>query len=127
MKNNFLSFFTVLLFTLILNIPLVAFAWSPGQPIVPPCKNDCKWNDLIQLVDNVISFALYIATILAILSFMWAGFLMMTAQGKASQVDKARGIFFNVVFGLVFAYGAWVLVYFILQALRVQGDFRKFI
>ena len=126
MKNKIRSYIVIFSSILILNFPFFVFAWSPGQPIVPPC-DICGWNDLLQLVDNVISFALYLATVLAILSFMYAGFLMMTAQGKASQVDKAKGIFVNVVLGLVFAYGAWVLVYFILQALRVQGDFRKFI
>ncbi len=123
MKNKTLSILKTFLGTLILSAPVLLFAqWSPGQPIVN-CTNDCNWLKLVELVNRVISFLLYLATILAIFAFIYAGFQMMTAGGNESKVTEAKTLFFKVVVGLIFAYGAWILVYFILSALGVPSEF----
>ena len=118
-------------FLFILNIPLLVLAQggepgSTGYSIVK-CTGVCGWLDLIELINRVIKFLLYFATILAVFAFIYAGFLMMTAGGNASKVTEAKGIFIKVVTGLVLAYAAWIIVYFILEALNVAPKFREFI
>ena len=84
----------------------------------------CDWLDFIELINRVISFLLYLATVLAIFAFIYAGFKMMTAGGNESAAKEGREIFMKVVVGLIFAYGAWILVYFILDALKVGSGFK---
>jgi len=87
------------------------------------CGDNCGWDDLITLANKVITYILTIATILAVISFMWAGFLLITAGGNESKVKQAKEIFGNVVVGLIFAYGAWIIVHFIFAALGGKSNF----
>ena len=83
----------------------------------------CGWSDLVALVNNLINYLLTIATILAIISFVWAGFLLITAGGDSGKVGQAKSIFMNVVLGIIFAYGAWIIVHFIFAALGGSSQF----
>lgn len=87
--------------------------------IVKACGDNgpCGWNELITLINDVITYLLTIATILAVVSFIYAGFLLITAGGNSSKVGQAKSIFGSVVIGLIFAYGAWIIVHFLITAL----------
>jgi len=127
MNKKYLPVLRTFLLVLVMTVPVLLFAqWSPGQPIVN-CTDNCDWNKLIELINRVISFLLYLATILAIFAFMYAGFLLMTSGGSESKAKEAKDIFFKVLTGLILAYGAWVLVYFIVSILGVTGQFKNLI
>jgi hypothetical protein len=125
MRTKLSTFLVVFGFLFLLNVPLIALGqgWSGGESIVV-CKEDCGWVQLVELINRVISFLLYLVTILAVLTFMYAGFLLMTSGGSESKAKEAKDLFFKVVVGLIFAYGAWILVYFILSALQVRDGFK---
>lgn len=127
MRNKIFSSLFIFGFLFLLNVPLIVFAQNPGDAnySIVKCKGQeiCDWYDFIELINRVISFLLYMVTVLAIFAFIYAGFLMMTANGNAGKISEAKGIFYKVVVGLIFAYGAWVLVYFILDVFKVDSDF----
>src|SRR3989344_8543030 len=106
--SAFLLVFAILL------LPTMSFAYSLGEPLVPPCGQDvatdkCGWNQLLGLVNNVITFALVYMTVpIAAIMFAYAGFLMITAGEEAAGAKtKAKDIFLNTVVGLVLALAAW--------------------
>lgn len=111
----------ILLFLMILvliGLPSISFAQESNLQILPDCGADCGWNDLVQLAVNVINFlTIGLAIPLAVIAFVWAGILMVTAGGNEGQIEKAKGIFWNVLKGFLFVLCAWLIVYTITSAL----------
>lgn len=84
--------------------------------------NACTFNDLLGLISRVVSFVLFYLTIpLAAIMFAYAGFLLLFSGGNSGQMERAKSIASNVVLGLIFALGAWLIVTTILWALGYKG------
>lgn len=71
---------------------------------------DCDWDALIAMINGLIYWLITIATSVAVLLFMYAGFLYMTSRGNESQVKQATTIFTNVAIGFAIMLIAWLLV-----------------
>lgn len=101
--------------------PVVSF--SQGDSGLVTCKEDCDWNDLMNLVNTVINFILYkMAIPIAAIMFTYAGFKMVTAGGEAAHArTQAKEIFTNTVIGLVLAVASWLIIKMILTVLGYQG------
>ena len=87
----------------------------PPTPNDPPASyEECGFDDLIALVNTVINYLIYyIASPLAAIMFVYAGFLYMSNRGNEGQVQEAHAVFFNVFWGLIIAIGAWLFIKFI--------------
>lgn len=72
--------------------------------------NPCDWSDFVQMINNLISWLIGLATVVATLLFMYAGFLYLTSGGSESQTDQATAIFSNVAIGFGIILVAWMLV-----------------
>lgn len=136
----FVLMFTPLIFsTVIYSNIMVVEASTTGGGVVPDCgkvvtttgpdgkdvttmTNPCTFNNLVELVNNVIKFLLFsIATPLIALILMYTGYLYLTAGGSSSQTEKVRHILFNAVVGYVVALAAWLIVKTIMSSLNVTG------
>jgi amino acid transporter len=115
--KKYTKIFVSLLVLAILIVPMLTFAKDvPNDSGIIPCGTDatgnkqCKFNDLIELVYNLINFVIkYLALPIAGIMFAYAGILLVTAPGDESKT-KAKNIFMNVVWGLILAVGAWIIV-----------------
>ena len=87
-------------------------------------KVPCTFDHILVLINNIINFRLFVIAIpIAAVMFCYAGFLMIFSGGEASARTKAKGIFWNVVFGLVIAAGAWAIMHTLLGIIGVKkGD-----
>ena len=124
MKKLLISIFILL----VLTTPVLSFA------AIVPCTNTpdaagkitdpCDFNAFMELINNVIDFMLLnLALPIAAIMFAYAGFLMVTAGESASEArTKAKGIFGNVVMGLVIALACWIIVHSILKILGYEGS-----
>ena len=103
---------------------LAAVPGTSGNGLVINCGNggECGWTDLIAQVNQIITFLLYFATLLATISFIYAGFLLITSGGNTGKVEQAKEIFWNVVVGLVLAYLAWLIVHLLLATFGVSSS-----
>jgi hypothetical protein len=95
-----------------------------------PCdgtdKCPCSFGSLMQLIDNVLNFlTTYIAIPLAIVTFMWAGFLFMTSAINPGQRTRAKGMMWKVVQGFVVLLAANLIVKTVLGVLLDKGIFDK--
>ena len=98
-----------------------------GGPIIGTGKGDdaeqkCNFKDFMTLFDRIITLLLYTATILAVISFVYAGYLLLFSGGSEEALKSAKHIFTSVLVGLVLAYGAWIIVRFVLDSLGVNKD-----
>ncbi|MFN4181198.1 MAG: pilin [Candidatus Paceibacteria bacterium] len=89
--------------------------------------NPCNFNYFIMLINKLINFLLFrIFVPLAAIMFCYAGFLLLFSGGNSEKMQKAKGIFFNVVIGLVFAAGAWLIIHTISEILGYDGSWIGF-
>ncbi len=106
---------------LILVMPALSFAYHLGDPLVPACTN-CSWKDLMDLVNNVITFILEGMVIpIAAIMFVYAGFELVTSGGSTEKIGIAKKVFTNTVIGLILAVASWLIVKTILSILGYNG------
>jgi hypothetical protein len=120
----------ILLFILVvIVIPALSYAGlvpctnTPGTDGTVPQTNVCDFNKLMDLINNVISFAIFkLALPIAGIMFTYAGFLMVTAGEEAAGArTTAKNILTNTLIGLCLALLCWVIVHSLLVFLGYQG------
>ena len=101
--------------------PLVTDA--SGKQTGGEIKNPCDFNYLLQMINIIVDFVLFKILIpLAAIMFAYVGVLLLTSGGESSKKTKAKGIFWNVVWGIVIAAAAWLIIHTILTLLGFNGN-----
>lgn len=98
--------------------------WVPGQPVVPcdgSATKPCNFNALVVLANNVISIGIYLAVLIAVAMFAYAGWLYLTSAGDTGKMKEAHTIFTNAAVGFLFILAAWLIVTLILSALASKA------
>lgn len=81
---------------------------------------DCDFEYMIIAAEGLIDFLLFtIAMPLAAIAFAYAGYLYLFS-GISDQKKKAKGIFMNVLWGLVIALSAWLIINTLFTGLEVD-------
>lgn len=70
----------------------------------------CGFEHLIQLSNEIGKVVMALTTSAAVVMFVYAGFLYITAQGDSNQISRATNIFTNVAIGFVIILSAYLLV-----------------
>tara|TARA_B100000745_G_scaffold74148_2_gene44704 strand:+ start:2067 stop:2999 length:933 start_codon:yes stop_codon:yes gene_type:complete len=105
MKQLILTFFLMIMVML----PNVSLA----QQIVPEACDDpatCGTCEFVDLINNLIQFILWFATIAATIMILYGGFRLVTSQGSVEALKKAKSIITNVVIGYVLALAAFLII-----------------
>ena len=90
--------------------PSIALGASMPAKIVPCTGVNCTVCNIAELAQNVLNTGIFIAVFLSAVLFAWAGFKYLSAAGSDGQVKEARGIFLNVLIGLLIILAAWLVV-----------------
>jgi hypothetical protein len=81
-----------------------------GNGLVP-CKDTCDFNDLMQLINNIIEFLITTIFIpIIIILFMYAGFKYITAEGNPSKVANLKKMVGHIVLGMLIVLCSWLIV-----------------
>ncbi len=112
---------------------------SPGGPNLDegpiegglvPCdgspQHPCRFTSLIDLVNRMIQYLIYLMIPLAAIVFAYAGFILITQGGSPAARETAKGMFIKVVIGLIFVLGAWLIMSTIMNALGLKEGFSFF-
>lgn len=87
----------------------------------------CDWDALLELVNNVVHFILFDMLVpIAAIMFCYCGFLMLTSGGEPAKKTQAKKIFSNVVWGLIIAIAAWLIIETLLTVLGYNGSWIGF-
>lgn len=70
----------------------------------------CTFNHLLIAVQNIIDFAVKLSIPLAVLLFLTAGVLYLTAAGREAPITRAKGILQATVIGFVIVIAGWLIV-----------------
>lgn len=93
-----------------------------GNGLVP-CKDTCDFNDILQLVNNLITFLITTLFIpIVILLFVYAGYKYITAQGNPSKVADLKKMVWHIVVGMLLVLCSWLIVKTIISILSNDTD-----
>ena len=73
-------------------------------------KLTCGACELLALSQNIINFIVFLATVAAVLMFVYAGFIYITAAGDTGKIKQAHGIFSAVIVGFIIVLAAWLFI-----------------
>lgn len=91
------------------------FVFSAG---LVQCEGpDCDWSQFLATIKEVVNFAVALGIALSALVFAWAGWLYMSSGGDQGKISEAHGIFTKMLWGFLFALGAYLIVQLILTSL----------
>ena len=101
--------------------PLIALAWSVGDPLVSCGRTDpdateaeqapCTLCHIFVLGQNILGFLMWTAApVLAVLAFTWGGFKVLISGPNPGLRQDGWRIIKNTVWGLLIVFGAWIVI-----------------
>ena len=115
-------------------LPILVFATNTVNPVFVNCDgtpaNPCNFSNLIFMVNSLLTWFISIAFILAAIGLTWSGARIVMAAGKESELSAAKNMFWNIIKGVLFVAGAWLIVYTIMTELvnpNGSGNFLRFL
>lgn len=135
-KTALIGFFLVFATLVFLNCDLTAalaqntpdqILPEPGGPLTKPCKsqNNCgnySLNDFMLLAVNVSDWILGIVGSLALLFFIYGGFMFTMSAGVSDRVDKGKKILFGAIVGLVLVFTSYIIIQFSMEAIGFKKE-----
>lgn len=101
-----------------------AHAQSFNLIVCDPVGSDpCGFDDITELIKNLISALMIVSTFLATAAFAYAGILLLSSGGSSGKKDEAKKVASKVLVGYLWILGAWVLIYTITSVL-LRSDFQ---
>lgn len=87
-------------------------------------NGDCSVNDFIVIAVRLSEIILGITGSLALLAFVYGGFVFLLSGGSAQNVEKGKGILKAAIIGLVIVFASYSIIRFVMGAagLDWQGD-----
>lgn len=118
----------------VLALPGIARAWSPGQPLVPPCARTenptpggCHFDDIIILIDNLLDAFIWVTIPVATILFAYIGWILITESDKSSARSDAKNKIIALGKGMFLVLAAWLIVKVIVGGLGIKSGFNEFI
>lgn len=99
------------------------------EGIIPKCNwvagETYGLGAFTQLALNVLKLIWGILGSLALVMFVWGGFLWLTARGEENQIKQGWDTLINAVIGLLIVLGSWLIINTIILALTDPGNWNN--
>lgn len=82
-------------------------------------SDPCGYCELLTTGQNVVNFIVYFAVFVAILMFVYAGFLYVTSGANEGNIGTAHRIFWSVLIGLFITLASWLIIDTIMKTFYV--------
>ncbi len=79
--------------------------------------NPLQAEDIPSLTGSIIKAVLGIIGAIALLMFIWGGFLWLTAAGSPDKIEKGKNTLIWATFGLILIFSSYIIANFIIQSL----------
>lgn len=74
--------------------------------------------EITEIVSSVITAFLGLLGIIFVILIIYGGFMWMTAAGSEEKVSKAKNLLLRAIIGLIIIVAAYVITYFVFNALE---------
>ncbi|MFC1598452.1 hypothetical protein ACFL2U_00350 [Patescibacteria group bacterium] len=115
-----LLFILVIIIALIIAEPAFAASYRLKNPIAGITGSASLSESVAIFIGAVIKIILSIAGSVALILFVWGGFLMISSAGSADTINKAKKVLVWTTIGLILVLFSFAMVDFTIQALT--GD-----
>jgi hypothetical protein len=95
--------------TLLFSLPLLTFA---------QIMNPLKTTNVPQIVSMVLTYITRVGGVVAIIAFIWVGFLFVKAQGNQTKLTEAKNVFLYTVIGVAILLGAQLLATLVVGTIK---------
>lgn len=115
---------------------LAATTTAESSAIIPECLLASDWskikgnpecdnlNIFIWLAINIGKYLFTFIGALALLFFVYGGFVLIMSQGNPEKIKQGTGAMVAAVAGLIVAFSAYALISFLSDTIRVKEDYR---
>lgn len=116
-------FWGAILFLVLVAVPLFTYAaglvpcGGPGEPACQACY-------VVELVNRVVSWLVFILGTIAAIIIVYAGFKLVTSGGNRHAKEEAKSLISNMIIGYVIVLAGWLLIDFGMKALLIDGETR---
>ena len=92
--------------------------------ILPACAVDgnCSLCDFIIGFVNISNFILAIVGSVALLFFIYGGFVWLTAGGREDKIKHGSAVMVNTIIGILIIFGAWMAINFTVSSLATGNE-----
>ncbi len=88
---------------------------------------DYSLNDIMTMVISISGWILGIVGSLALLMFVYGGFMFLISAGSSDKIGQAKKILVAAVIGLVIVFSSYMIIRFVSQAIGVDWQGGKII
>ena len=95
---------------------------------LPAAQQSCTVNDFVRIAVNLSKIILGLTGSLALLAFVYGGFVFLLSGGSAQNVEKGKGILKAAVIGLVIVFANYTIIQFVLRSadlVNPDGTFKN--
>lgn len=112
MRFYIFLFFTVvtLLTAPITTASLIYAAEDTSGFVTCSGADECNFCSFVDMTNNIIEWAIVIATSFVVLLIAFAGFRLLTAGGDASALENAKKLLINTFIGILIMLAGWTVV-----------------
>ncbi|MFH1632163.1 MAG: hypothetical protein ABIA47_04085 [bacterium] len=84
------------------------------------CRDEgrCTLEDILQVAVNLSVFILGISGSVALMIFIYGGFMWVTSQGNSERITSGKNAIIGAVVGLVIIFGSYAAITFALSVLK---------
>lgn len=120
LKNKKITALFFISYIFILLAPFMASAQTGG--LIPCEGDDCGTCEVVQLANNVVDIVIVLALGISVIIFIYAGWLLLSSAGNATQVKRGKDVMLNVLVGLIIILTSWLVIDVMLKTLLPNGE-----
>ena len=86
-------------------------------------KNPLKFNTVGEVINGFLEIATYVLIILAVLAFIWTGFLFVynASTGNSSKLSELKTRLLYIILGVAIVIGARIIIQVVINTISATG------
>jgi len=96
------------------------------EQLVPACRDSlcgCDFVDVMQLVQNIMNFLVYLGTFVLVLLLAYVGFLYVTSATNPANISKAKNTATSAIIGFVVLLGGFLIVNTVMNTFADKNEY----
>lgn len=124
MQKSYKNLIIIFIVFAAISAPIATYAIPE---LIPKCalavgKEAPPLSCFLELLGNISRWILGISGSLALLYFIYGGFMLLTSRGSEEQITKGKTILSRAIIGVIIIFGAYTAVEFLTRAVGFQSE-----
>lgn len=85
-------------------------------------SGDCQLTDLMQVAITATTIILGLTGTVALVAFVYAGFLFLISAGSSEKVNQAKNVIKGSIIGITIVFLSFTIISYVFKLLNVSGN-----